>query len=168
MHYVGQFVKQNISHPSRALSLSRIPYVAIRFSPYHYSLSLLVSHSRRFLMSEEVRDFFHHSYDNVNDREKLRHIIKDIQAAGQSALKENASIQNQARARETELREQVDGLRKDVRARDKKLQSVGYSTRASHEPRWTQAEKDYPSDDAKVVFFDGRVFKVKSAKELQG
>lgn len=119
-------------------------------------------------MTDHCRDYFYHSYGNVEDRDKLRDVIRDIQTAGRSVLQDNDNLRKDVEARESTLRSEIANLRKDVKARDKKIECQGYCTCSMDGSRWILAEQDYPEDDSRVVFFNDREFKVRSAGSLKG
>lgn len=119
-------------------------------------------------MSEHAQDCLHRSHAKVSDPDKLRSIVEDLQNVGQSLQKENNALQVESKSRKNKHQKEVENLRKDIKARDKKLEGLGYCTCSSAGPRWITAEQDFPGSKSKVVFFDGQTFQVRMAKQLQG
>lgn len=86
----------------------------------------------------------------IDDVDKLRAIGKDLQE----------------RTRTTEVDNEV--LRKRLQTQDSSIQSLESCLNSDDEPLWIAAEDDYPEQDSKVVYFDGRDFQVTLAKHLSG
>lgn len=105
-------------------------------------------------MVTQSQDCLYHDYGNIQDRDKLQNIIKDIQTTAQTVIRRNSD-------REEELQ-------KTLATQSEHLSSSHYGPYSDDEPRWLIAEQGYPEEQAQVVLFDDRKFKVTSAKDLTG
>jgi hypothetical protein len=105
-------------------------------------------------MANKSRDCLYQDYGSVQDRDKLQNIIKDIQTTAQTVIRRNSD-------REEELQ-------KTLATQSEHLSSSHSCMYSDDEPRWLIAEQGYPEEQAQVVLFDDRKFKVTSAKDLTG
>lgn len=100
-------------------------------------------------MSQKHDDHLQRNLSTIDDVDKLREIGKRLQQ----------------RTRETEVKN--ESLRKQIQSQEASIQSLESSS-AEDGPLWILAEDDYPEQDSKVVYFDGREFQVMQAKHLSG
>jgi hypothetical protein len=93
-------------------------------------------------------------YGNIQDRDKLQNIIKDIQVTAQTYIRSSS--------------EREEELENTLATRKEQSPDPHCCLYSEDEPRWLIAEQTYPEEQAQVVLFDNRRFKVTSAKELTG
>jgi hypothetical protein len=105
-------------------------------------------------MANRSPDCLYEDYGSVEDREKLQTIIKDIQTTALTVIRRNSDRQEE--------------LQKTIALQSEHYSSSHTCLYSDEEPRWLIAEQGYPEEQAQVVLFDDREFKVTSAKDLTG
>jgi len=112
-------------------------------------------------MDPGSQDILLRDYSTIQDREKLREILADVQLIGKSLLQ---STQHTKQIFDADAAK----LQHDVQTLQKRLEEQYHNLSCYGKQGWIIAEQDYPDEKSLVVLYEGRELKVTNSGALTG
>jgi len=110
-------------------------------------------------MDPGSQDILLRDYSTIQDREKLREILADVQLIGKSLLQ---STQHTKQIFDADAAK----LQHDVQTLQKRLEEQYHNLSCYGKQGWVIAEQDYPDEKSLVVLYEGRELKVTNSGAL--